>query len=316
MRRFWGFLLVLATVPGFAHAEGSSSATINAVSESTNSKPGEDVDELITNKLLRAESGSKSKWSIASTMTYNGGSVERPLAEDRPNITATTGTLKKADLEGQISGKYNFNTRNSVMAGAGVRWIAPLSASGPHDYDGTTFDAYNPYLTYQYLYKFRGLQAVLTFTGTGFTEANLVDEGYVGQFLVDQESMYQVGETGLSIGTSMWLQGQSFNKSGPAAGYDDVREDQSDFAFGLFPELEYEITDKVNFRMIAGLWSYEHKRSEPSFNTYFWDKVYISAGLGLSVTRDIYLYPNIQFLPDDNRAALTNVSLQANVNLF
>lgn len=296
--------------------DSSSSMKLNDAKPSESKAPSEDVDELITNKLLRAESGSKSKWSIASTVTYNGGTVSSPFSEDRPNITKSTGTDTKSDLEGQISGKYNFNARNSLMAGAGMRWIAPLSANGPHDYEGTRFDAYNPYLTYQYLYKALGVQAVLTFTGTGFTEANLVAEGYVSQFQIDQESMAEIGETGLSIGASMWIQGQTFNKTGPAAGYDDVREDQSDYAFGFFPEVEYEITDKINFRTIFGLWSYEHKRNEPAFNTYFWDKVYISAGIGLSITRDIYLFPNVQFLPDANRADLTNVALQANINLF
>ena len=288
---------------------------IDDVTPEKKSTPTDDVDEVITNKLLRAESGSKSKWSIASTLNYNGGSVQKPLDEDRPNIGRTTGTLNKADLDGQISGKYALNSRNSLMAGVGARWIAPFSSNGPHDYEGTRFDAYNPYLTYQYVYKAGGIQSVLTFTGTGFTEANLLAEGYVGQLLIDQESMAEIGSTGLSIGFSAWFQGQSFNKTGPAAGYDDVREDQSDYAFGVYPELEYAINDRFSLRTILGLWSYEHKRNEPAFNTYYWDKVYVSAGVGISITRDIFLYPNVQFLPDNNRADLTNVSLQANVNL-
>ena len=47
---------------------------------------GPDADEIITNKKMRAESGSKSKWSIGSALSYSGGTIETPLNEKRPEI--------------------------------------------------------------------------------------------------------------------------------------------------------------------------------------------------------------------------------------
>ena len=41
----------------------------------------EKIDELDTNNLLRAYSGSKSRWSVASTFIYNGGSLQTPLSK-------------------------------------------------------------------------------------------------------------------------------------------------------------------------------------------------------------------------------------------
>jgi hypothetical protein len=96
----------------------------------------------------------------------------------------------------------------------------------------------------------------------------------------------------------------------------DARDDQANYSFAFYPELEYQITDKINFRTLLGLWSYEHIRSASGPNTYFHDKIYQSVGLGFSITRDIFLYPNIQFLPDDIKSRLTNVGLTATINVF
>ena len=86
-----------------------------------------DIDDLIKNNSLRAYSGSKSRWSLASTWNYNGGAISSPFSQDRPNIADQSATTTKSDLDGNISAKYNINLKNSVMAGVGVRWIAPLS---------------------------------------------------------------------------------------------------------------------------------------------------------------------------------------------
>ncbi len=136
----------------------------------------------------------------------DGGSINSPLVEDRPNIGDATGTITKALLSGDISAKFNINAKNALMAGVGLRWIAPLKPGGPHDYDGDRFDADNPYVTYQYLYNWKGLQNVLTFVSTYYTNVNLANEGYVATFLLDQETVYDLGKSGFSVGFSAWVQ--------------------------------------------------------------------------------------------------------------
>ena len=37
---------------------------------------------------------------------------------------------------------------------------------------------------------------------------------------------------------------------------------------------------------------------------------------GVKVTRDIFLYPNVQFVPDQLRSKQTNVALSTNINMF
>jgi len=290
----------------------------------TNSIPGADqIDNLITNKNLRALSGSTSRWSIASQFNYNGGNLQSPLAEDRPNIADASGTTTKADLDGALWVKYNLDLNNSLMAGFGIRWIAPLAKGGPTNYDGTTFDAINPEIQYQRIYKFLGVQAVLQASLMQWTQADQTAHGYGQQLNVDQENMYEFGETGLSIGASTWAQYQLFNKTGsfgnPTNSDDfipDLAAIQSVYAINISPILEFEITEKIIFRTVLGLWQYEHYRSENSAFNFSRDKVYQSVGVGFSVTRDIFLNPNIQFLPDDIRDTATNVGLGATINMF
>jgi hypothetical protein len=311
-------LFTLVTTPTFAQ---ESAMKVEETKPKTNETPGEDIDETITNSLLRAESGSKSKWSIASTINYNGGSIEKPLDEERPNIANATGTSTESLLEGQISAKYNITPSQSVLAGVGVRWFAPLEAH-PKGIEGDRMDADNPYAIYQYLYKWSGIQSVLQVQQIYYTNVDRLAEGYVTSFNVNQDNMYQVPNTKLSIGASVWAQIAYYNKTGPLGtpgeeGFlADMRDDQSDYSIGLEPTIEYAFTESISFRAVSSLWNFEHLRSQPRFNTYRWDKVSQSIGLGISVTRDIFLYPNVQFLPDDLSPSRTNVALNANINVF
>ncbi len=307
----------------FAFAEDSQTVNTNTTKAPENIKAsgqqGEQVDDLITNNNLRAYSGSTSRWSIASAFNYNGGTVKTPLSQDRPNIADASGTTTKADLDGSISVKYNLDVKNSLMAGVGVRWIAPLEKNGPRDYTGTTTDAMNPYLQYQYLYKWSGIQSVLQLSGMKWTQSDQTALGYDYQIGVDQENVYEIGTTGLSVGASISGQYQGFNKSGSytsdSVSINDLKTVQSVYVFTVSPYLEYQLTDKVNFRTLISLWAYEHYASDNA-GVFVHDKVYQSVGVGFAVTRDIFLYPNVQFLPDQMEASLTNVALSATINLF
>lgn len=318
-------LVGASTVSAFAaetgEVGGQTKMSVEEANGAGNKTPGQDVDDLITNNKLRAETGSKSRWSVNSAFSYSGGSIEKPLAEDRPNIAAATGTVSKAWIDGSVATKYNINTTNSLSAGVGLRWITPLNGK-PHDYQGDRFDVQNPYVTYQNLYKWSGIQSVFQATPTFYTNSNLVKEGYVSSLAVSQDNIYEVGHSGLSVGLYLWAQGAVYNKTGPlgqpgdADFLADVRADQSDYGGGADPYLEYQLNDKVNLRTVANLWNYEHIRSESRLTAFHWDKVYQSVGVGISVTRDIFVYPNLQFLPDNLRADQTNVGLNTNINIF
>lgn len=322
MRAFLLTLLLMSVVVPQAAFSEEGESRIKAEDLTQDAEQSEDVDLLITNKQLRAESGSKSRWSLGSSFGYSGSNLRKPLAEDRPNIAATTATTDKALLDGHVEVKYNMAVRHSLSAGIGLRWIAPLSKGGPKNYDGTHTDMANPYLAYQFVYNLGGMQSVLQVQSAFYTESNLVRLGYVSSLSINQDSVFEIADSRLSLGFSIWGQYGLYNKSGETGspdehGYiEDVRTEQADYIFGLSPLVEYEINNTFNLRLVTNLWNFEHLRSESRLNTYAQDRITQSFGVGISVTRDIFVFPNVEYVPEDMRAEMTNIGITADINVF
>lgn len=297
----------------------SPTPKIKDTSGKANTVPGsEKVDELVTNNYLRALSGSTSRWSFASSSNYQGGTLGSPLSQDRPDISNASATTTKSDFDSSVSAKFNINAVNSVSAGGGLRWVAPFYKDTP-GYGGKRFDVFNPWIQYQYIYNFLGIQSVLQAQFTQWTQTDTTARGYAQTFNIDQEMVYEIGKTGLSFGISSFIQYTTFNKDG--ATYDPISGtnldvEQSMYQFYIAPVLEYKINDKINLRTICGLLSYEHYRNQQGALAFIPDGIYQSVGVGFSLTRDIFLYPNIQFLPGQIQSKLTNVGIGATVNLF
>ena len=317
------FMWILSVTGTAQSQEGQNAISTDALEYEGKSASPLTADDVITNARMRAASGSLSRFSIASQLSYMGGSLENPFSEDRPNIAATTGTTDKALIDGQASIKYNLSQKHSLLAGVGLRWIAPLSTSRPTNYDGDRMDASNPYITYQYLFNWQGIQSIFQVQANAFTNTNLVHQGYVGMLSLQLEQMYAISNTRWTLGIAWTLAGAYFNKSGPLGDptdqenyIEDLRTEQSDYGINIDPVAEYQFSDRFTFRTVTNLWNYEHLRSETRATTLKLDKVYQSAGIGIAVTRDIYLYPNVQFLLDDIRIDRTNIALSSFINVF
>lgn len=312
---------------GLALAASLSYGTLSQAQESSETKAKlkdvkgdegqKDVDQLITNKKLRAETGSKSKVSLSVSFGYNGGSVKKPADKIRPNIKGAPNTVTLADISGGVAGKYRVGEQSSLSAGVGMSMIAPFhespDARTTKDDSGEEVDRRNisnPYLTYTYLDKLAGVQSVTTATATAFTEAESRKNGYVANFGVDQIFMNDIGTSGLSLGLVLSAESNVFDKF-----TFEAKKKSSDYAFGAAAVLEYVINDTFNFRTLLAQYV-THKRDADSAWKFKANTLYQSVGLGISVTRDIYLYPNVQFLPEHPRSDRTNVALSANINVF
>jgi hypothetical protein len=276
----------------------------------------DDVDVVITNNKLRADSGSKSRYSISNGVNYQGGMMSKPLSEIRPNITGGTGATAFASLTDSLAAKFSLPHRRAILTGAGLRWITPfyglpkpVSRTGVK-FSGQKVDLDNPYLTYQYIYRWQGVQSVFSTGATLFTRSDQRAQGFVGMYDIRQTSVVEIGHTAFSVGGLLDINTSMFDKGGA------FKTGQADYSGGFYPFLEYQFNKRFNFRTIVGLWSFEHLRSTPSATTFFKDKIYESMGIGISVARDVFLYPNVQFLPENIRSDLTNVGLSASINLF
>ena len=302
-----------------AHAADSKSETSQSKMKAedvkqTTTAPEEDADQIITNKKLRADTGSKSKWSVKTAINYSGSTIEKPLDKSRPNITAGTQNSAFATLGGTISVKRNLSARNSLQFGGGVRWLTPLEGSAPKKSNGDSFDKmdiYDPSVTFQRLGKLGPIQSVTIINPQWITRSDKRAVGHQSVTDAQQILAYELGTSGVTLGGLFLLSGRTFDKSDAVS-----KANQADYAVGAYPFLEYQINDRFGLRTISGLWVYEHDVTRANALTFTKNTIYQSVGLGISVTRDIYLYPNIQFIPEDIRADRTNVALNTSINLF
>lgn len=295
-------------------ATGDSSLKIKAdeVKEESNKPEGQDIDTIITNPKLRAETGSKSRYSLSTSLGYAGGSLHDTLGEKRPNITGATGSTDFPALNGSVSAKYNINTTNSIFGGIGVRWVAPLAGTEtPKGYNGNRVDADNPYFIYQYVYNMAGLQSSVQLRQTFITTSDLRNRGFVTSWGLGQNSVYEIGTSGISVGFNTYVGLGYFDKH-----TEELKGGQSDYSWAFSPAIEYRLSDKLNLRADTNLFVYEHIRSQRNAWTFRRQDVSQNFGIGYAVARDIYVSPGVSFVLGNLRADRTTWSLGATVNMF
>jgi hypothetical protein len=278
------------------------------------------TDQLITNRNLRSVNGSLSTWSFASTWNYQGGDINKPIGSSRPNVTGSQDVALVQNLSGTVGISYRLTQVDRLTLGMGVQMASPFSSSpdskfsanGRREFERTQGkpDAANPQLAYRRIMKPLGVQSILTATSTYYTQDALVDRGLESKNEVSLNSLYDFGGSKFSAG--LVVQGGFFTHN-----KDDLklRGVQPQYEFYALPITEFEINDFMNWRAVYRYYWYQQNRAQKSSEWTTLDPT-ISTGIGFSVTRDIFLYPNIQFNPENIRADRTNVGFSANINLF
>lgn len=311
-----------------AHADDQPAADASKKSD-VKSTDGQvkDIDEEITNARLRSTLGSKSRWSVKSTLGYTGSSVQEPFAAIRPNYQAAATIPALTSLSGQVGINYRITERDSLAFGTTIAAMDPLHGNifqtqfnDPRKSTPTSVDRYqffSPYLDYSRGYKSGGLQMVTDIQYSQFTDADDVNEyrGF-GSLTATQTVLADFGKSNWSGGLQFSVTANFFRGSAsPFFVANGGRQD--DFDYGIYPFAEYTFTDRFSFRTVFGYFNFvhfnDHQDAAGSVEAL---TPYQSVGIGISVTRDIYLYPNVQFIPLDIRGDRTNVALSANINVF
>tara|TARA_B100001971_G_C18268000_1_gene596003 strand:+ start:3886 stop:4836 length:951 start_codon:yes stop_codon:yes gene_type:complete len=311
-------ILPIAILSFAAYAEDT--AEINKTSKDVEikaEKKTDKADELITNRRFRASNGSLSSLSMNTSITYNGGSLEKPFAADRPNISNAGDTTSIAGMSGTVNASYRLNTLNRINLGAGMQMLAPFNnsidtkdprAEEEFDKNQGELDVSNPYLSYTHMNKFFGVQTIMSAGITQYTADNLVDYGYQNSVDLSVNTMYNFGGSAFSIGVLGVYSKYFFNKDD-----EDLQAAQNDVVWGFLPQAEYVINDTFNLRTIVRSNWYQNSKADQEFSQR---PITQSVGLGISVNRDIFLYPNLQFVVENAQASNTNIGLSANINMF
>jgi hypothetical protein len=308
-------LLVILSILSFPIL-GFSQEKAKIESGSSSSKSTDEADQVITNRRLRASEGSLSKWSVSTYWNYQGGSVSDPTEPERPNIVSGGNVQTLQSLSGEVGVKYRLTKLDSLTVSTGLFMTTPFHSKidknsklkPAFDENSRKLNVQDPFLKYSHLDSIWGIQSITTVQGKVITSNQLANRRFRSELMLSQNFMKDVGNTGFSYGAAFIGYFYDFRDSVKA-------EDNTDKLIGLYPQAEYVINDTFNLRTVFGWQVYENLRGQPS-DTYNKRKVYQSVGLGISVTRDIFLYPNIQFIPSNINRDITNIALAANINLF
>lgn len=326
-----GAILSTTTVAHAADSSSSDSSTTTTAKPADSNKNSDgsikDIDEEITNARLRSTLGSKSRWSVKSALSYTGSSVQRPFAEIRPNYQEAATIPALTSLAGSVGINYRISAADSLAFGAAVAMMDPLHGNlgyaefqdprKNYSYKVDRYQISTPYLDYSRGYKTAGMQMVTDVQYSQFTDADSINEAKAfGSLALTQTVLADFGKSNWSAGLQFAVSVNFFTGS-PSAFYVSEGGRQDDVDYGIYPFAEYTFNDTFSFRTVFGYFSFEHFNDhQDAAGSVEALTPYQSIGVGISVTRDIYLYPNVQFIPLDIRGDRTNVALSANINVF
>jgi len=294
----------------FAQEESSSTpaatSTTSTVDSSTvipKDAEKKDIDDEITNARMRASTGAKSKFSFRSALSYSGGSIEKPFDRIRPAYRSARNSLTDTRLGGSIAMKYRATDRDNLNLGTGVSIRTPFHNSISNTGERTSVN--DPYISYERVYKVGPFQMV-TDAGVSYTTDRESIEA------LNDRGGWSMGQTAIYSTSYGWDVGAAVSVGGTVYGDNDM-DQRAALGFGVYPFAEYAFSEKVQFRTVFGYFNYSSARETPGQLDY--ENPYQSVGIGFVITRDIYLYPNIQFLPNNIRSDRTNVALSTTINL-
>jgi hypothetical protein len=320
--KFTTLVLALALPFGAYAAEeqkseaGKSSVKIEDAANKKNKVDG-NIDEEITNAKLRAESGSKSKFSLSSSMAYTGGSISRPFGKDRPNIVGTVGEQTRTSGDLGLDARYRWSKASSVTVGTSFGIMTPLH--GDTDKNESQLNMFDPNVAYNIVGKFGEIQtnaAVAYYHGTS-QESDLIDRDGRLYATITPLRVFQNGLTlGLAADATYYMYGSKPGQNAEGASSSYGGDARTSWDVALYPFMEYAINDKFSARTVFGYFNWRHVYGDDNKYRLLQKYVYQSIGIGYSVSRDVYLYPNVQFAPDNVRSDFTNVAISATVNMF
>lgn len=309
-----GLASSLAFGNAFAEESTGSASTSTTSTEKalSNKVEGNDIDEEITNARMRAASGSRSKFSGSVSAYYDGGNLEDPLSATRPNLSGDPDVPTFSGGGGSTSLRYRMSPNHSFTAGVGFQMIQPLQSSEDNEL-ANDFTITNPSVGYSYIGKVAGFQtssgvSITLGTWEGWQDINAAGTDIDSSIGVSQTFTKAFGNSGFSAGLSF---------SASVFQYSDSLEDNANaISAGIFPFAEYQFNDTFVARTVFGYFNYRNKRRYDSTFKFTRAYEYQSVGLGIVASRDIWIYPNIQFIPDNLDVENTNVGVSLTMNMF
>lgn len=256
----------------------------------------------ITDARLKAEEGSRSKYSMKFSLSYQGPPVGEPLAKDQPNPDNNPGDYSTA-LGGSVGLRYRFSPQSALSAGTGLSALTPFHGI-------RRFDVKTPYLSYDLSNRIGDMQMRNSWSGSVTTVPNYQKIGQVGGLGYSNSMVYNVATSGWALGLDTNLDYFIYNR-------DYVKKDgkASKYHIGLYPNLKYNISDKFSVNTSVAF-MYQNLRS----STNDWKVANKTRtgrlGAGYAFTKSVYFSPYLNYYMEDFSWDTTTLNFATTFSIF
>lgn len=272
---------------------GAQTSTIKIEDTTLKNKKFEDNRE-ITDSKLKADSGSLSRYSLKVSLSYFGPPVGDLSNKYQPNPDGSIGVYSTS-LGGSISGRYRLDKRSAISVGTGVSALTPF-----HGVERT--DVKTPFISYDRSTRVGEVQMRNSLGGSVTTIPNYRDVGQVGTLSLDNSLVYNIGDSGFATGVDVDFSYFLYERD-----YRPSDRKSSTYHLGVFPQLKYNFSDKVNVYTSVAM-SFWNPRATDDASVMLNKTLSGRLGMGMAFTRSIYFAPYLNFYPDNLRADTTTVS--------
>lgn len=283
---------------------------------------GAQKEEVVENPTLKTLSGSLNNWSLLSTFTYRGGSLEKPFGAQRPNIVQEEARPNLVDMSGTIGLKYRLTKNDNFSLQMGIYSTAPFhssidtdNAQVEEDFDNNhqRVDSDDPVFSYFRTYYIGNLQNISFFKYQYVTRESYRDYGLRDVFSFSHAAAYKLSSQ-FYIAGSLTYENYSYDKD--TINYSgmkiSIRDKQSHQKYRANLSAEFYLRKEVSFRFITDLFSYTQMKDEDDATNV---KLQQTIAMTYFFSRDISIAPNIRFITEDIRSDRTNLGVTLNVNL-
>lgn len=304
-------MLALSMTGAAALAQDAASDTNTSTLKASEVKKGtdrKDIDEEITNARLRAETGSKSKWSFASNFTYSGAAINNPTSTKRPQLNDGQASADPTKLSGQVSVKYRINDHDNLNVGLGVDYTPSYERADKRT-EPSRYNASSPYVSYSRVFKAGDVQNVLEADLTKYTAKEDIEDSKLNyEAVLSHTAMAPVGTSKAEIGLYTFV-AREFYQAG------DKEDGYTLYQIGIDPVAEYAVTDNLSLRTVSRWLTWSIAGSGENEGKGMLAQQTQSIGVGYAITRDVYVYPNMQWKWTKFAADATTIGFTTYINL-
>jgi hypothetical protein len=259
-------------------------------------------DEEITDAKLKADTGSLSKYSLKFNLSYYGPMVGDLSAKDQPNPDGSISPHATA-ISGSFGGRYRLSSSSSVSMGTGMKANHPF-----HGMD--RFDVNDPFLGYDKLYRIGDVQMRLSPSVSYITTPEYKKAGEFAGVSYDTSLIYNLGTSHVALGVDAsvgyYLYGRGYRSSDRSA---------NQYTLSTFPTLKYNISDRLNINTSIKMAWANFRRSKDKYQMIPQTTTQ-RLGVGYALTRDIYLFPYLNFYPNSFTQDSTTLNLSTSFSIL